>query len=62
MVGALFKHLKLKVYIACMCIHFGGKILAGKILRAHLVALNVLYFGAKFLIRNKNNFVHEGVV
>ena len=34
MVGALFKHLKLKVYIACMCIHFGGKFWRARILRA----------------------------
>jgi len=40
MVGALFKHLKLKVYIACMCIHFGGKILGGKFAR-DFAALNV---------------------
>jgi hypothetical protein len=65
MVGALFKHLKLKVYITCMCIHFGGKFWRAKFLRAfgNVKCINI---GAKlalnFKIKNTNNFVHEGVM
>ena len=60
--GALFKHLKLKGYIACMCIHFGGKILAGKNFALAFSSAKCINFGAKSKIRNVNNFVHEGVV
>ena len=49
--GALFKHLNLKVYIACMCIHFGGKILAGKYFARAFGSAKCIYFGANFLIK-----------